>query len=84
MGSIKNKIEALEECLSPKIDFAKDLVERLREARERALKEGLEERVRDLKEILKDRPDLSPEDTAEIAKIRGQLMREKLRKSRME
>ena len=84
MSSIKNKIDALEDSLSPQSDVTKNLADRLKEARERAKNEGSEERLRDMEDFFKDHPEISPDDRTEVAKIRGQLMRERLRKSRTE
>lgn len=82
MSSIKNKIDALEDSLSPQSDVTKNLADRLKEARERTLEEGFDERVRDMEDFFKDHPEISPDDRTEVAKIRGQLMRERLKEYR--
>lgn len=77
MSSIKNKIVALEDSLSPQSDVTKNLADRLKEARERALEEGFDERVRDLDEYRKSHPELPPQ--IDDLTIRGMIMREQLK-----
>ena len=80
MSSIKNKIDSLEESLSPKYDFAKDLAARLNEARERLLREGPRDRTEEIQEYLKKHPEISLD--TDVNRLLGMMIRERLKEHR--